>query len=94
MEERESLGMLLLKKAYGRWWMLLIEGICLVALCAVTLLMPELTLPFVVMLLGIYRGAMGLLYIVISVVNRLRFGSLASMPFGIWQILPPFSSWY
>lgn len=69
-----SLGMLLLEKAYGKWWMMLIEGIGLLVLGGLTLFWPGVTLPILVMAFGIYRVAMGLTYILCHFIYKARFG--------------------
>ena len=47
-------GIELLDRAYGKWWMMLLEGICLVVICGMTLFLPDVTLSFLVMVIGIY----------------------------------------
>ena len=69
-----DLGMLLLEKTYGRWWMMLLEGIGLVAFGGITLFMPGITLNLLLNIFGIYRIAMGVIYLILHFIFERRVG--------------------
>lgn len=75
-------GIEVLDKAYGRWWMMLLEGLCLIAICGLTLFMPNATLAFLVMVIGIYRIAMGVFYLIVGIANRVEYGTGNGFSFG------------
>ncbi|MEG0378477.1 MAG: DUF308 domain-containing protein [Eubacterium sp.] len=68
-------GIEFLDQAYGKWWMMLLEGVCLIIICGLTLFMPQVTLGFLVMVIGIYRIAMGIFYCIVSIANRVNYGN-------------------
>ena len=75
-------GIELLDRAYGKWWMMLLEGICLVVICGMTLFLPDVTLSFLVMVIGIYRVAMGVFYLIVGIANRVEYGISNGFSFG------------
>lgn len=76
-------------KAYGAWWMLLLEGICLIIICGLTLFMPGQTLNFLVMILGIDRIVMGTFYVIAGIVEKKQYGTASgfSMGRGVFDII-------
>ena len=75
-------GIELLDRAYGKWWMMLLEGISLVVICGMTLFLPDVTLSFLVMVIGIYRVAMGVFYLIVGIANRVEYGVSNGFSFG------------
>ena len=83
--DREALknsGLNLLNRAYGKWWMMLLEGLCLIVVCALTLFLPDITLSFLVMIFGIYRAAMGVFYLIVGAANRIEYGGNGGFSIG------------
>lgn len=74
-------GVDLLERAYGKWWLMLLEGLCLIALCVVTIVNNSLAPILLIIIFGIYRGLMGVIYIIMAVMSRFRNGS--SMGFSL-----------
>ena len=72
----------MLNRAYGKWWMMLLEGLCLIVICGLTLFMPDVTLSFLVMIFGIYRVAMGVFYLIVGIANRVEYGSTGGFGIG------------
>nr|WP_279354803.1 DUF308 domain-containing protein [Eubacterium sp. 1001713B170207_170306_E7] len=61
---------------------MLLEGICLVVICGMTLFVPDVTLSFLVMVIGIYRVAMGVFYLIVGIANRVEYGVSNGFSFG------------
>lgn len=72
----------LLQRLYGKWWMMLLEGLGMTAMCAYALLWPRVTLLWIIMALGAYRAAMGLVYLIGGIITRRREGFGAGFGFG------------
>lgn len=75
-------GIGLLDRVYGKWWMMLLEGISLVIICGLTLFMPHVTLQFLVMIIGIYRVAMGVFYGIVGIASRVEYGNNGGFSLG------------
>lgn len=88
-EKAKTMGTSLLARFYGRWWMILVEGLCLIAICGLTLFYPDKSLDFLVKVFGIYRIAMGVFYVVVGIANRTEYGDSGGFPIshGVVDIL-------
>jgi len=75
-------GVDLLERVYGKWWLMLLEGLCLIALCAMTFVNSEVTLALFIFVLGVYRGIMGVVYIISSLIIRHKYGSNVGFSLG------------
>lgn len=73
--EVKSLGVDLLERSYGKWWLMLLDGLCFVALCIFAIFNSQLAITLLVFIFGIYRGIMGAIYIIAALVIRRRHGS-------------------
>ncbi|KNZ41434.1 HdeD family acid-resistance protein [Acetobacterium bakii] len=69
------IGVDLLERAYGRWWLMLLDGLCLIALCVVSIINSGLALTLLIFIFGVYRGIMGVIYIVSALVAKAKYGS-------------------
>lgn len=76
MNNRETIEVKtdLLEKAFGKWWMMLLEGFCLLILCGIMLINKSATFELLILLVGIYRGVMGGIYIVTEIVYKQKHG--------------------
>jgi uncharacterized membrane protein HdeD (DUF308 family) len=72
----------LLQRLYGKWWMMLLEGLGMTAMCAYALLWPKVTLLWIIMALGAYRAVMGLVYLIGGIAARRREGFGSGFGFG------------
>lgn len=77
----KMVGVDLLERVYGKWWLMLLDGLILIALCAVTILNSNLALTYLVFVFGVYRGLMGVVYIISALVAKSKYGS--SMGFAL-----------
>lgn len=75
-------GVDLLERAYGKWWLMLLDGICLIALCAGTFIFGSMTPIIFVYIFGIYRGIMGVIYIITAITVRVRYKSNIGLSLG------------
>ncbi|AFA48073.1 DUF308 domain-containing protein [Acetobacterium woodii] len=73
--EAKSLGVDLLERSYGKWWLMLLDGLCFLALCIFAIFNSQLAITLLVFIFGIYRGIMGAIYIIAALVIRQRNGS-------------------
>jgi len=75
-------GVDLLERAYGKWWLMLLDGICLISLCAGTFVIGSLTPIIFVYVFGIYRGIMGVIYIITALLIRVKYKSNMGLSLG------------
>ncbi len=73
--EAKSLGVDLLERSYGKWWLMLLDGLCFVALSIFAIFNSQLAITLLVFIFGIYRGIMGAIYIIAALVIRKHNGS-------------------
>ncbi|MGV8907174.1 MAG: HdeD family acid-resistance protein [Acetobacterium sp.] len=78
----KMVGIDLLERVYGKWWLMLLDGLILIALCAVTILNSNLALTFLVFVFGVYRGLMGVVYIVSALITKSKYGSSMGFTLG------------
>ncbi|MBC3797836.1 HdeD family acid-resistance protein [Acetobacterium tundrae] len=79
--EAKSLGVDVLERSYGKWWLMLLDGLCYLALCALAIIYSNQALTLLVIIFGAYRGAMGVLSIISTLIIRHKYGT--SVSFGI-----------
>ncbi|MBK5243503.1 MAG: DUF308 domain-containing protein [Eubacteriaceae bacterium] len=75
-------GVDLLERAYGKWWLMLLDGLCLIALCAGTFIFGSITPIIFVYVFGIYRGIMGVIYIITAIMVRVKYKSNMGLSLG------------
>lgn len=75
-------GVDLLERVYGKWWLMLLDGLCLIALCAGTFIIGSLTPIIFVYVFGIYRGIMGVIYIITALMVRVKYKSNMGLSLG------------
>ena len=73
--KNKSLGLLFLEKAYGKWWMMLVEGLIFLILSGITLFNPEITIKFIVYIIGVSRIVVGLIYLILVIASRMKYGA-------------------
>ena len=74
-------GVDVLERSYGKWWLMLLDGLCYLLLCALAIFDSNLALTLLVFVFGVYRGIMGGLYVVSALVFRYKYGT--PMAFGL-----------
>lgn len=74
-------GVDVFERSYGKWWLMLLDGLCYLVLCMLSIIYGSQVLTPLVFTFGIYRGLMGALSIVFALVIRNKYGS--SVSFGI-----------
>jgi uncharacterized membrane protein HdeD (DUF308 family) len=80
--EVKSLGVDVLERSYGKWWLMLLDGLCYIALCALAIFNSNLALTLLVFVFGIYRGVMGALYLVSALIIRYKYGTSVGFSIG------------
>ena len=73
MNDQRGFTIDLLERFYGRWWLMLIDGLCLMIICGITLFNSQFILSLIIMLFGIYRGLMGIMYLATYFVMRYHY---------------------
>lgn len=73
MNDERSLTVDLFERFYGKWWLMLLDGLCLMIICAITLFNSQFVLTLLVTLFGVYRGIMGLMYLVTYFVMHFKY---------------------
>ena len=79
--DAKSFGVDMLERSYGKWWLMLLDGLCYIALCVLSIIYGSQALTLFVLIFGIYRGLMGALAIISALIIRSKYGS--SVSFGI-----------
>lgn len=72
--EAKSLGTDIFERSYGRWWLMLLDGLCLIAISIFAFFFSNQAIPLLVFIFGIYRGIMGVIYIISGLVMRSKYG--------------------
>ncbi|MDD2413847.1 MAG: DUF308 domain-containing protein [Eubacteriaceae bacterium] len=68
-----TFGMGLLNKVFGRWWMMLLEGVSYIVIAVLALMLPGMdAIGIFVFLIGIQRIVMGSLYILLYFKKRIK----------------------
>lgn len=73
MNDQRGFTIDLLERFYGRWWLMLLDGLCLMVICGITLFNAQFILPLIIMLFGVYRGLMGIMYLATYFVMHYRY---------------------
>lgn len=76
------MGVDLLERIYGKWWLMLLEGLLLIALCALIIINRDQAPTLFVYIFGVYRGIMGLIYIISFLIARIKYGSSLGFSLG------------
>ncbi|OFV71744.1 DUF308 domain-containing protein [Acetobacterium wieringae] len=80
--EARSLGIDMLERSYGRWWLMLLDGLCFIALSIFAIFFSNQAITLLVFVFGVYRGIMGIIYIVSALVLRSKYGAEAGFSLG------------
>ncbi|MGL4607845.1 MAG: HdeD family acid-resistance protein [Eubacteriaceae bacterium] len=72
--ETEELKVDLLEQSFGKWWIMLLEGFCLLILTGIMLINKSTTFELLILLIGIYRGIMGVIYIASEIISKAKYG--------------------
>jgi uncharacterized membrane protein HdeD (DUF308 family) len=88
-DKMKAYGTDLLERAYGRWWLMLLDGLCLMIICGITLFQRHFAITLMVNLFGIYRGFMGIMYLITYFVFRKKYETAmgASLGRGIFDLI-------
>ncbi|WKY47118.1 DUF308 domain-containing protein [Eubacteriaceae bacterium ES3] len=88
-EKVKTYGTDILERAYGRWWLMLLDGLCLMIICGITLFERQFALLFMVKLFGVYRGFMGIMYLITYFVYKSKYQTTmgASLGRGIFDLV-------
>ncbi|TYC82304.1 hypothetical protein FXB42_16610 [Acetobacterium wieringae] len=80
--EARSLGIDMLERSYGKWWLMLLDGLCFVALSIFAIFFSNQAITLLVFVFGVYRGIMGIIYIVSALVMRSKYGAEVGFSLG------------
>ncbi|MEL7660562.1 DUF308 domain-containing protein [Acetobacterium wieringae] len=80
--EARSLGIDMLERSYGRWWLMLLDGLCFIALSIFAIFFSNQAITLLVFVFGVYRGIMGIIYIVSALVLRSKYGAEVGFSLG------------
>lgn len=80
--EARSLGIDMLERSYGRWWLMLLDGLCFIALSIFAIFFSNQAITLLVFVFGVYRGIMGIIYIVSALVMRSKYGAEVGFSLG------------
>jgi len=73
--EAKSLGIDILERSYGKWWLMLLDGLCFIALAIFAIFFSNQAITLLVFVFGVYRGIMALIYIVSALMIRHKYGT-------------------
>lgn len=73
--DAKSLGVDVLERSYGRWWLMLLDGLCFILLGALSVFNSGWAISILVLVFGVYRGIMGVIYIIAALVMRHKYGT-------------------
>ena len=73
--EAKSLSIDLLERSYGKWWLMLLDGLCFIALSIFAIFFSNQAITLLVFIFGVYRGIMGIIYIVSALMMRHKYGA-------------------
>lgn len=80
--EAKSLGIDMLERSYGKWWLMLLDGLCFIALSIFAIFFSNQAITLLVFVFGVYRGIMGIIYIVSALVMRHKYGAEIGLNLG------------
>ena len=87
--EAKSLGIDILERSYGKWWLMLLDGLCFIALSIFAVFFSNHAITLLVFTFGVYRGIMGIIYIVSALIMRYKYDANIgfSLTRGIFDLL-------
>ena len=87
--EAKSLGIDMLERSYGKWWLMLLDGLCFIALSIFAVFFSNNAITLLVFTFGVYRGIMGIIYIVSALIMRYKYDANIgfSLTRGIFDLL-------
>ncbi|MDO9492887.1 HdeD family acid-resistance protein [Acetobacterium sp.] len=80
--ETKSLGIDMLERSYGKWWLMLLDGLCFMALSVFAIFFSNHAITLLVFVFGVYRGIMGVVYIVSALMIRHKYGANTGFSLG------------
>ncbi|MBU4539745.1 MAG: DUF308 domain-containing protein [Acetobacterium sp.] len=80
--EAKSLGIDMLERSYGKWWLMLLDGLCFIALSIFAIFFSNQAITLLVFVFGVYRGIMGVVYIVSALMIRHKYGANTGFSLG------------
>ncbi len=80
--EAKSLGIDMLERSYGKWWLMLLDGLCFIALSIFAIFFSNQAITLLVFIFGVYRGIMGIIYIISALVMRYKYGAKMGFSLG------------
>ena len=80
--EAKSLGIDMLERSYGKWWLMLLDGLCFIALSVFAIFFSNQAITLLVFIFGVYRGIMGVVYIVSALMIRHKYGANTGFSLG------------
>ncbi len=80
--EAKSLGIDMLERSYGKWWLMLLDGLCFIALSVFAVFFSNHAITLLVFIFGVYRGIMGVVYIVSALMIRHKYGANTGFSLG------------
>lgn len=89
MNDQKGFTVDLLERSYGRWWLMLIDGLCLMIICGITLFNSQFVLVLLIKIFGVYRGLMGIMYLATYFVMQAKYkGSMGySLGRGLFDLI-------
>lgn len=73
--DAKSLGIDILERSYGKWWLMLLDGLCFIALSVFAIFFSNQAITLLVFIFGVYRGIMGIIYVVSALMMRYKYGA-------------------
>lgn len=80
--DAKSLGIDMLERSYGKWWLMLLDGLCFIALSIFAIFFSNQAITLLIFIFGVYRGIMGIIYIVSALVMRHKYGGKMGFSLG------------
>ncbi|MCG2729331.1 MAG: DUF308 domain-containing protein, partial [Acetobacterium sp.] len=80
--EVKSLSIDLLERSYGKWWLMLLDGLCFIGLSLFAIFFSNQAITVLVFIFGVYRGIMGIIYIIAALLMRHKYGNNVGFSLG------------
>lgn len=80
--EAKSLGIDILERSYGKWWLMLLDGLCFIVLAIFAIFFSNHAITLLVFVFGVYRGIMAVIYIVTALMIRQKYGANTGFSLG------------
>lgn len=80
--EVKSLSIDLLERSYGKWWLMLLDGLCFIGLSLFAIFFSNQAITVLVFIFGVYRGIMGIIYIISALLMRHKYGNNVGFSLG------------